>query len=134
MSLSISGSILEISDVQQIKETFKKREFVLELTENPQYPEFIKFELIQDKCTLLDAYKVSDRVTVHFNLKGRKWTDREGKVVYFNSLQAWRMEPEGKPHQAASAPTSSAPETTAPNENLSEPGWSTEGGEGDLPF
>ncbi|VAW26348.1 hypothetical protein MNBD_BACTEROID06-929 [hydrothermal vent metagenome] len=129
MSLSISGSILEISDVQQIKETFKKREFVLELTENPQYPEFIKFELIQDKCALLDAYKVSDRVTVHFNLKGRKWTDREGKVVYFNSLQAWRMELEGKPHQAASAS-----ETTAPIETLSEPGWSTEGGEGDLPF
>jgi len=133
MSLSISGSILEISEVQQIKETFKKREFVLELIENPQYPEFIKFELIQDKCALLDAYKLNDKVTVSFNLKGRKWTDREGKVVYFNSLQAWRMELEGSSHQAASSPAPSAPET-APIENLSEPGWSTEDGGGDLPF
>ncbi len=132
MSLSISGSILEISEVQQIKETFKKREFVLELTENPQYPEFIKFELIQDKCALLDAYKLSDKVTVHFNLKGRKWTDREGKVVYFNSLQAWRIELEGSAKTPSNTP-SSAPET-APLDELSEPAWSSDDKEDNLPF
>ena len=127
MSLSIVGAILEISDVQQIKETFKKREFVLEDTENPQYPEFIKFELIQDKCALLDAHKVGEKVTVHFNLKGRKWTDREGKVVYFNSLQAWRIELE-----AGSSATSTS--ETAPLEGLSEPEWSSDDKEDDLPF
>ncbi len=127
MSLSIAGSILEISDTQQIKETFKKREFVVEYTENPQYPELIKFELIQDKCALLDAYKVGDKVSVHFNLKGRKWTDREGQIKYFNSLQAWRVEVEG------SAPTSSTPEA-APIEGLTEPEWSSDDKEGDLPF
>ena len=120
MSLSVTGAILEISEAQQIKETFKKREFVLEITENPQYPEYIKFELIQDKCALLDAHKVGDKITVQFNLKGRKWTDREGKVVYFNSLQAWRIEVESG-NQAAPA----APET-APLEGLSEPEWSSD--------
>ena len=129
MSLSIVGVILEISDVQQIKETFKKREFVLEDTENPQYPEFIKFELIQDKCALLDAYKVGDKVNVQFNLKGRKWTDREGKVVYFNSLQAWRIEVESG-SQATATPSSEA----APLEGLTEPEWSSDDKEGDLPF
>lgn len=127
MSLSISGSILEIAEVQQIKETFKKREFVLEHTENPQYPEYIKFELIQDKCALLDAHKVGDKVNVHFNLKGRKWTDREGKVVYFNSLQAWRLELAG----STQAPSSAT--DTAPLEGLSEPAWSSDEKE-DLPF
>ncbi|MCF6360237.1 MAG: DUF3127 domain-containing protein [Cyclobacteriaceae bacterium] len=127
MSLSIAGSILEISEVQQIKETFKKREFVLEHTENPQYPEFIKFELIQDKCALLDAFKVGDKVNVQFNLKGRKWTDRDGKVVYFNSLQAWRLQAEGgaEPEKSAGA---------APLEGLSEPEWASNDSEGDLPF
>ncbi len=128
MSLSITGAILEISDVQQIKETFKKREFVLEHTENPQYPEFIKFELIQDKCALLDAYKVGDKVNVQFNLKGRKWTDREGKVVYFNSLQAWRIEVESGAQSATPSPE--AP----PLEGLTEPEWSSDDKEDDLPF
>ena len=127
MSLSISGSILEISDTQQIKETFKKREFVVEYAENPQYPEFIKFELIQDKCALLDAYKVGDKVSVQFNLKGRKWTDREGQIKYFNSLQAWRVEVEGNT-QATSSPDA------APIESLTEPEWSSDDKEDDLPF
>jgi len=127
MSLSIIGSILEISEVQQIKESFKKREFVLEYADNPSYPEFIKFELIQDKCALLDAFKQGDKVNVHFNLKGRKWTDREGKVVYFNSLQAWRVEEEG-----GSQPNNT-PEA-APLEGISEPEWSNNEPSGDLPF
>ncbi len=127
MSLSITGSILEISDIQQIKESFRKREFVVEYTDNPQYPEFIKFELIQDKCALLDAYKVGDKVSVHFNLKGRKWTDREGQIKYFNSLQAWRIEVEGDSKSV------SAPET-APLEGISEPEWSSDDKENDLPF
>ncbi len=127
MSLSITGSILEISEVQQIKESFKKREFVVEYADNPSYPEFIKFELIQDKCALLDAFKQGDKVSVHFNLKGRKWTDREGKVVYFNSLQAWRVEAEG------GAQPNNTPEA-APLEGISEPEWSNDEPRGDLPF
>ncbi len=132
MSLSIIGAIIEISEVQQIKETFKKREFVIEVTENPQYPEFIKFETIQDKCALLDQYNISDKVNVSFNLKGRKWTDREGKIVYFNSLQAWKIQLEGSTQSASEAPAA-APEA-APLEGLSEPTWSNDEKEGDLPF
>ena len=30
-------------------------------------------------------------VTVEFDLRGRKWTDRQGQVKYFNTLQAWRL-------------------------------------------
>ncbi len=131
MSLNISGSILEISEVQQIKETFKKREFVLEVTENPQYPEFIKFELIQDKCAILDAHKVGDKINVQFNLKGRKWTDREGKVVYFNSLQAWKIGLEGSQSQTPASPSTPA---AAPLGGISEPSWSNDEEAGDLPF
>ncbi|WP_425391238.1 DUF3127 domain-containing protein [Ekhidna sp.] len=89
----VEGKIVEKFDTQNIKETFKKREFVLEYAENPQYPEFIKFELIQSNCEQLDSINVGDEVTVNFNLKGRKWTDPQGQVKYFNSLQAWRVDP-----------------------------------------
>lgn len=130
MSLSISGTIIEISDVQQISDSFKKREFVVEYVENPQYPEFVKFEAIQDKCAQLDAYKVGDKLTIQFNLKGRKWTDKTGQVKYFNSLQAWKLEAAGSSSQA---PTSQSPET-APLDGLSEPSWSSDDKEDDLPF
>ena len=88
----VEGKIIEKYETQTIKETFKKREFVLEYAENPQYPEFVKFELIQSNCEQLDSINIGDDVSVNFNLKGRKWTDPQGEVKYFNSLQAWRID------------------------------------------
>ena len=88
----VEGKIVEKYDTQNIKDTFKKREFVLEYAENPQYPEFVKFELIQSNCDQLDSINIGDDVSVNFNLKGRKWTDPQGEVKYFNSLQAWRVD------------------------------------------
>lgn len=90
--MKINGKILEITDIQQISDTFKKRTFVLEYVENPQYPEYVSFELIQDRCELIDSFQVDQEIEVSFNLKGRKWINREGETKYFNSLQAWRIE------------------------------------------
>ncbi|MGL1885054.1 MAG: DUF3127 domain-containing protein [Reichenbachiella sp.] len=110
---------------------FKKREFVVEFSENPQYPEFIKFELIQDKCEQLDQFNIGQEMTVAFNLKGRKWTNPKGEVVYFNSLQAWRL---GAANDVSSAPSAPA---AAGTENLQEPEWlnnSDDAKADDLPF
>lgn len=101
----VVGKVLEKFDTQEIKETFKKREFVLEYAENPQYPEFIKFELIQSNCDQLDSIEVGDEVSVNFNLKGRKWTDPKGEVKYFNSLQAWRIDKKTANQQEALPPS-----------------------------
>ena len=90
--MTVEGKILEKFDTQEIKESFKKREFVLEFAEHPQYPELLKFELIQSNCEQLDSVELGDEVKVSFNLRGRKWTDAEGQIKYFNSLQAWRIE------------------------------------------
>jgi len=91
--MNIRGKLFEINDVSKVSESFRKREFVIEYKENPQYPEYLKFELIQDKCDLLNNFKVGSIVEVYFNLKGRSWTNPKGEKVYFNSLQAWRLEP-----------------------------------------
>ncbi len=89
--MELKGKIHEISETIQVTETFKKREVVIEYAENPQYPEFIKFEATQDRCSLLDNVKIGDQVEIFFNLRGRPWTDNTGKKVYFNSLQLWRL-------------------------------------------
>lgn len=89
--MDIKGKVHEISPVQNVTETFKKRELVIEFAENPQYPEFIKFEALQDKVNLFDSVKVGDQVEVFFNLRGRPWTDKNGKTSYFNTLVVWRL-------------------------------------------
>src|SRR3569623_327994 len=93
--MKVTGNLLEIQETQQVSDTFKKRSFILEYAENPQYPEYISFELIQDRCDLLDSFQLGQEVEVSFNLKGRKWVNPEGITKYFNALQAWRIEAAG---------------------------------------
>ncbi len=128
--MDIKGQLIEIFDTQKVSDTFKKREFVVEYAENPQYPELLKFELIQEKCDLLDDYKKGEDIEVFFNLKGRKWTDPQGVDKYFTSLQAWRLAP-ANPEPATEG--GGAPPPAAGD----DPGWSTNSNaeEGDeLPF
>lgn len=90
--MEITGKVEAIFDTQQVNDTFKKREFVLEYAENPQYPELIKFEVIQDKVNLLNDIELGQELTVAFNLRGRKWEKKDGTVAYFNSLVAWKID------------------------------------------
>src|SRR5690606_33401473 len=98
----------DIFDTARVSDKFQKREFVVEYAENPSYPEYIKFELIQDKCDLIDSFKVNQPIQVHFNLKGRKWTDPQGSVKYFNTLQAWKLQASDAEHSGAPANSGSS--------------------------
>lgn len=89
--MEIKGKVHEIGAVQQVSDTFKKRDLILEYAENPSYPEYIRFEALQDKTALFDTIKAGDEVEVSFNLRGRPWTDKAGKTSYFNSLVVWRL-------------------------------------------
>ena len=89
--MDITGTIKVIGEVIQVSEKFKKRDVVL--TDNSsQYPQHISFQLTQDKCGLLDKFKVGDEIKVHFNIRGKEYTNKDGKVSYFNSLEIWRCE------------------------------------------
>ena len=81
MALELEGALLKKFDTQKVKDSFQKREFVIETSEN--YPQKIKFELTQDKCSLLDSYNEGDKIKVHFNVRGSEW---QGK--FFVNLQA----------------------------------------------
>ncbi len=122
--MDIKGKVIEIYDTVQVSEKFKKREFVVEYAENAQYPEFIKFELAQDKCDLLNGYRVGQDVEVHFNLRGRKWNDPKGEIKYFNSLQAWKIQNVGN----------NSPEVSGAAINQAPTSWTASEEENDLPF
>lgn len=91
MSFELKAKVHEIGKTEQATESLKKRELIVEYIENPQYPEYLKFEAIQERCNLLDNLKVGDDIEVFYNLKGRPWVDKTGKKSYFNSLQLWKI-------------------------------------------
>ncbi|SMC71897.1 DUF3127 domain-containing protein [Pedobacter africanus] len=122
--MEIKGKVHEIGALQQVSETFKKRDLIIEYAENPTYPEYIRFEALQDKTALFDSLKQGDDVEVSFNLRGRPWTDKTGKTSYFNSLVVWRINALTNSAAAASAPA------YAPPADLN----SAPGEEDDLPF
>lgn len=89
--MEIQGIVHEISGVTQVSDKLRKQELIIEYAENPQYPEYLKLEAINDKCDLLDNLAIGAAVTVHFNFRGRPWTDKTGKKTYFNSLSLWKI-------------------------------------------
>jgi hypothetical protein len=120
---NITGTLKVKSNEQQVSEKFRKREFVI--TDNSsQYPQHISFQLTQDKCSLIEAFKPGDEIKVFFNLRGREWkSPKDGELKYFNSLEAWKIERVGA-SQSSSAPISE-PDVTS---------FSASEGENDLPF
>lgn len=127
----IQGKIVQIYETQTIgASSFRKREFVLMYAENPTYPEYIKLEVVQDKCDMMNDFNVGQDVDVNYNLKGRKWTNPQGEEVYFNTIQAWRVVTSVQPHDIT-------PQHTPSTETLEQPEWLNQDnsdGDGDLPF
>lgn len=105
--MQIEGKVKAINAEQQVSAAFKKRELVV--TTEEQYPQHILIEFTQDKCDLLNYYRVGEPVKVSINLRGREWTNPQGETKYFNSIQGWRIE-KGEEVQRAGAPPMPAPE------------------------
>ena len=84
-----------ISEPQVISEKFKKQEFVVVYDENPQYPQFVKFELVNKSVGKIDGFRPGDVVDVLFDIKGKKW-EKDGQTKYFTSLQAWKVSEVGE--------------------------------------
>lgn len=106
MALEATGKLHEIFDTQQISEKFAKREMVLCIADGA-YEQFVKFQLTQDKCDLLNQFNVGDEVKVQFNLQGKPYT-KNGTTSYFNNLGVWRIESTG----SASKPATNQPVST----------------------
>jgi len=92
MGMEVSGKLHTVYETKQITERFQKREFVMEVNDNPKYPQTVLFQLTGDRCENLDSFKVGDEVRVEFSLRGREWTSPKGETKYFNSLDVWTIQ------------------------------------------
>ncbi|MEH6512184.1 MULTISPECIES: DUF3127 domain-containing protein [Maribacter] len=116
--MEIEGKVKLIGETQTFGSNgFRKRELVV--TTDEQYPQHIMVEFVQDKCDLLNSYKVGQDVKVSINLRGREWTNPQGEVKYFNSIQGWRIEGSSQA-QPAGMPPVPPMEAFEPADDLNE--------------
>lgn len=93
-SSELKGIVHFIGQTQQVSDSFRKRELVLEIDQDTQYPQHILIEAAQDKCDdqNLNEIRKGDEVTVSFNYRGRIWNDpKTQQDRYFNTLQYWKL-------------------------------------------
>lgn len=86
MAFEVEGKLHRIFPTEQKSASFSAREFVLEVPDG-NYPQLVKFQAVQERCALLDAFSEGDRVKVSFDLRGREWNGK-----YLTNLNAWRIE------------------------------------------
>ena len=91
MNYTITGVIAQIGAVNEISPKFKKRELVLELPSGQNYTHYFVGQAINNKCAILDPFKVGDNVTCHFNIRGGKW-DKNGQEKYYCSNEIGGVE------------------------------------------
>ena len=94
MSYELTGKLVAKYDTVQRTGTFKTREFVVEKSEDiggRTITNFVKFQSLQDKTSIVDKVNIGDEIKVHFNIKGTRW-EKDGKVNYITNLDAWRLE------------------------------------------
>ncbi|PKP14957.1 MAG: hypothetical protein CVU07_12235, partial [Bacteroidetes bacterium HGW-Bacteroidetes-23] len=80
----------------------------------------IIMEFTQDKCDLLNSYKVGEGVKVSINIRGREWVSPQGETKYFNSIQGWRIERLQAEAPATQMPPVPAAEAFEPATNFNE--------------
>ena len=134
MAFETEGTIHKIFDTESKSATFQAREFVIK--QDGIYPQFIKFQLTQDKCDVVNNYKEGDVVKVSFDLKGREWNEK-----YFTNLNAWKIDKVGgNANEPASTPVveNTGPpnsfDTIEPAGNTGQTGQLKVEDFGDLPF
>jgi len=92
MGIEVEGKLHAIFDTVQVTDRFQKREFVVEMSDNPRYPQLVLFQLTGDRCGNLDGFRVGEDVRIEFSLRGREWKSPKGEVKYFNSLDVWTLD------------------------------------------
>ena len=117
--MDITGKIKLINETKEYGSSgFRKRELVV--TTEEQYPQDLLIEFIQDKCDILNSYKVSDSVKVDINLRGREWESPQGEVKYFNSIQGWRIEKLTSDDSESNIPPVPPADAFEPADNISD--------------
>ncbi len=128
MAYEMVGKLHKKFETESKTSSFQAREFVVE-TMDTNYTQYIKFQLTQDRCGIIDNINEGEQLKVYFDLRGREWNEK-----YFTNLNAWKVEA-----QTAAAPPQQAPAgepfpTEPANLDTGASGQATKEDFDDLPF
>lgn len=133
MAYEMVGKLHKKFETQSKTSSFQAREFVVESTDST-YTQYIKFQLTQDRCGIIDNIKEGEQLKVYFDLRGREWNEK-----YFTNLNAWKIEAQS-PGQDGQAGPSGEPFPSEPFPSEPANSDSASGGQSkmedfdDLPF
>lgn len=74
------------------RNNFKSRKVWVTTEDNPQYPQTVEVEVTQDKSEMFATVTPGSEVKLYINLRGREWTNPEGKTSVFNTLAVWKID------------------------------------------
>ena len=130
--MEIQGRIKQIFPSQVIGQNgFEKRDLVI-VTEE-QYPQTIIIQFTQQRCDLLDSLQLGQNVKVYINIRGREWTNPQGEIKYFNTIEGWKIEfvqttnvayqqqAQQAPQQPVAQATPAPPPQSAPQPQVQQP-------------
>lgn len=125
--LEFTGKLIKVGDAEQKGEKFILQEIVVEETvdyngTSRQVP--IVMQLAQKQLGHASKWTIGSEVEVKANVSGRAWTNKQGEVKYFNTIECWYLKAIGN------AP-SNAMANARPQENSFIP---TPEGDDSLPF
>lgn len=107
--MEIQGKIKQIFPSQMIGANgFEKRDLVIVTEET--YPQTIIIQFTQQRCDLLNNLQVGQNVKVYINIKGREWTNPQGEIKYFNTIEGWKIEVIQTTNVAYQQPVQQAPQ------------------------
>lgn len=119
----VAGKIKLINDTQSFPSGFTKREFVV-TTAADKYPQDLKFEVVKDKCSMLDNFEPEQDVQVSFDIRGNEFNGK-----YFVNLSCWKIQAAGsggggsgsRDSYSQEAPARSKPAAARPMTSNAEP-------------
>lgn len=116
----VAGKIKLINDTQTFPSGFTKREFVV-TTAHDKFPQDLKFEIVKDKCSLLDQFEPDQEVQVSFDIRGNEFNGK-----YFVNLSCWKIQLAGagggsSDNQSYSKPAPRSRPAAAQTSSNSEP-------------
>ena len=107
--MEIQGRIKTIFATETVGQNgFQKRDLVI--TTEEQYPNDILIQFTQQRCDLLNNLQVGQNVKVYINIRGREWTNPQGEIKYFNTIEGWKIEVIQTTNVAYQQPVQQAPQ------------------------
>ena len=90
MNVEIKGAVVtKLNELFESESGFKKQR--IQVKTEGEYSQVLELEFINDKVELLDLVNEGCKIEAKANLRGRTWTNPNGKELVFMSLAVWSL-------------------------------------------